>query len=590
MRIIRNIDNKSLKFYNEIEHKKIIISIFIFVCLYSSLLLLIPGIPRGHDLTFHLSRVSAISDGLRLGEFPVKVYPNYFGGYGYANGLFYGDIFLYFPAVLCLLGLSVITSYKIFLFVCAICTAVSIYICVKSISKSRFAATLSMILYTLSSYRAVDVYIRAAIGEVLAFIFIPIVILGVYEIIYNDKRKWHILTIGFTGLFLSHNISAVIMVGFTALILIISYKRLLKELNRLVYLTIATIVTILLTSFFLIPMIEQLLTDKLVINTQTIDAQIWTTTMPLYKIIFEIPYSLLFLSGVSGIGIVFLFIIFLRFKIKSDKSVIFKFSDICFGMGIVSLLAVTKIFPWRLIIKIIKQLSAIQFAWRLYLFATLFLSISGGIVILRYCKNIKSRIKISKIVLVLSILACSINMFAQYLFYGITNIKGLHDVSIDPYRVGLGEYLPEGTDKNEFYERGDVITSNNNIEVQFERKGTNLDIEFNNNYYDNTYIELPLIYYLGYEATYYNEGQKNMLPISKGNNNIIRVNLQGYNKGKIIVNYEGTKIQKITQYISIISFVLFTIYLIYLNERWVKVMRKRGGIYERKAIYNNTNV
>lgn len=81
-----------------------------------------------------------------------------------------------------------------------------------------------------------------------------------------------------------------------------------------------------------------------------------------------------------------------------------------------------------------------------------------------------------------------------------------------------------------------------------------------------------------------------MLSISKGNNNIIRVNLQGYNKGKIIVNYEGTKIQKITQYISIISFVLFTIYLIYLNERWVKVMRKRGGIYERKAIYNNTNV
>ena len=212
MRIIKNIDNKLLNFYNEIEHKKIIISIFIFVCLYSSFLLLIPGIPRGHDLTFHLSRISAISDGLKFGEFPVKVYPNYFGGYGYANGLFYGDVFLYFPAVLCLLGLSVITSYKVFLFVCAICTALSIYICVKSISKSRFAATLSMILYTLSSYRAVDVYIRAAIGEVLAFIFIPIVILGVYEIIYNDKKKWYILTIGFTGLFLSHNISAVIMV------------------------------------------------------------------------------------------------------------------------------------------------------------------------------------------------------------------------------------------------------------------------------------------------------------------------------------------------------------------------------------------
>lgn len=576
MKIIKNIENRLFKYYKEMDHKKIIIGIFIFLCVYSSFLLLIPGIPRGHDLTFHLSRISAITDGLKLGEFPVRVYPNYFGGYGYANGLFYGDIFLYFPAVLCLLGLSVITSYKVFLFVCAICTALSSYICVKFISKSKFAATLAMILYTLSSYRAVDVYIRAAIGEVLAFIFIPIVILGLYEIIYNNKKKWYIITIGFTGLFLSHNISAVIMAGFTALILIISYKKILKEPNRLGYLTIAAIVTILLTSFFLIPMVEQLLTDKFVVNTQTVDTQIWTTTMPLYKIIFEVPYSLLFLPGVSGIGIVFLVVVFLRFKIKSDKSEIFKFSDICFGMGIISLLAVTKIFPWKIIIKVIKQLAAIQLAWRLYLFATLFLSISGGIVILRYCKNIKTRIKISSIILVLSIFACSINMFAQYLFYGIVKIKGLHDVSIEPYRIGLGEYLPEGTNKNEFYKRGDIITSNNNIEVEFERKGTNLDIEFSNNYYDDTYIELPLIYYLGYEVAYYNGDEKNILPISRGNNNIIRVDLQGYDEGKILVNYKGTRLQKITQYISCISLILFIIYLFYSNNNWVTLKLKRG--------------
>lgn len=245
-------------------------------------------------------------------------------------------------------------------------------------------------------------------------------------------------------------------------------------------------------------------------------------------------------------------------------------------MGIISLLAVTKIFPWKIIIKVIKQLAAIQLAWRLYLFATLFLSISGGIVILRYCKNIKTRIKISSIILVLSIFACSINMFAQYLFYGIVKVKGLHDVSIDPYRIGLGEYLPEGTDKNEFYERGDIITSNNNIEVKFERKGTNLDIEFSNNYYDDTYIELPLIYYLGYEVDYYNGDKKDILPISKGSNNIIRVDLQGYDEGKILVNYKGTRLQKITQYISGISLILFIIYLFYSNNNWITLKLKRG--------------
>lgn len=565
MRIIKNIENLLFKFYNEIEHKKIVIITITFVSIYSSLLLIIPGIPMGHDVTFHLSRISAIADGLKLGEFPVKVYPNYFNGYGYANGLFYGDVFLYFPAVLCLIGLDVITSYKVFLFICAIFTALSSYICVKNIAKSRFAAIVSMILYVLSSYRTVDVYIRAAVGEVLAFIFIPIIVLGMYYIIYDNKKKWYIITIGFTGLFLSHNISAVIMVGFVTLILSISYKKIIKEPNRLSYLIIATIMTILLTAFFLVPMIEQFLTDKFVVNIKTVTSEIWKTTMPIYKIIFEIPYS-----GISGIGVVFLVIIFLRFKIKSDKNEVFNFLNICFGMGIISLLAVTRIFPWKMIIKVTNKLSAIQFSWRLYLFATLFLSISGGIIILRYCNSIKTRIKISTIILLLSIFACSINMFAQYGIYGIMELKGLHNVNINPYEISAGEYLPKGTDVNKLYERGDIISSNNNIGFEFERKGTNLDIKFGNNNYDNTYIELPLLYYLGYEAIYYNESEKYILPISKGENNVIRVYLQQYNEGRIIVTYKGTKLQKLTGYISLISLILFSLYLLYLNSNWKK--------------------
>lgn len=51
------------------DRKKLIILLMIFVCIYSSWVLLIPGIPRGHDLTFHLSRISPIRDGLLLGEF-----------------------------------------------------------------------------------------------------------------------------------------------------------------------------------------------------------------------------------------------------------------------------------------------------------------------------------------------------------------------------------------------------------------------------------------------------------------------------------------------------------------------------------------
>ena len=83
--------------------------------------LLIPEIPHAHDLTFQLSRISSIADAFKLREIP-RVYPNYFEGYGYANGLFYGDILLYIPALLVVLGMKIVTAYKWFLLLLTIAT------------------------------------------------------------------------------------------------------------------------------------------------------------------------------------------------------------------------------------------------------------------------------------------------------------------------------------------------------------------------------------------------------------------------------------------------------------------------------------
>ena len=509
------------------DRKKLIILLIIFVCICSSWVLLIPGIPTGHDLAFHLSRISAIRDGLLLGEFPLKVYPNYFGGYGYANGLFYPDIFLYLPAVLCILGFKVVTSYKIFLFTCTVCTALSMYYCVNDILKSNYMAALSMILYTLSSYRISNIYTRAAVGEVLAFIFVPIVVLGVYKIIYRDYKKWYVLTIGFTGLFLSHFITTLLMVGFTALILILTFKRLYKEPKRVVYLLLATVVTISLVAFFMFPMLEQLLTEKFIVNTETTLSNVWNTTLPIYKVVFAIPYSLLSLKGVTGIGTVFILIIYLRFRTKIPKESKFVFVDKFIILGCLSI-----------------------------------------------------------IVSMLSILSCSTNMFAQYLFYGYTYYKGLYNISIEPYKIGFGEYLPEDTDKEMLFERGDVITSNNNINYNFSREGTTLKIKFSNNNYNNTYLDLPLLYYKGYEANYKNNVNNIVLPIIKGDNNIIRVKLGKYRDGEITVRYNGTLIQRLSGIVSALSLIIFIIYMMK-----IKILNKRRRKYENeKIIYNNTNV
>ena len=190
------------------------------------------------------------------------------------------------------------------------------------------------------------------------------------------------------------------------------------------------------------------------------------------------------------------------------------------------------------------------------------------------------------IVSMLSILSCSTNMFAQYLFYGYTYYKGLYNISIEPYKIGFGEYLPEDTDKEMLFERGDVITSNNNINYNFSREGTTLKIKFSNNNYNNTYLDLPLLYYKGYEANYKNNVNNIVLPIIKGDNNIIRVKLGKYRDGEITVRYNGTLIQRLSGIVSALSLIIFIIYMMK-----IKILNKRRRKYENeKIIYNNTNV
>lgn len=69
-----------------------------------SLPLMVRGISDNdyQDLRVHLMRIEGIADQLRLGHVPVRMQSVWLDGYGYPISIYYGDIFLYFPAVLLL--------------------------------------------------------------------------------------------------------------------------------------------------------------------------------------------------------------------------------------------------------------------------------------------------------------------------------------------------------------------------------------------------------------------------------------------------------------------------------------------------------
>lgn len=57
----------------------------------------------GHDGVYHVARIQNLADGLRSGQFPVRLGGFSYNGYGAVTSVFYPDVFLY-PFALMLLG------------------------------------------------------------------------------------------------------------------------------------------------------------------------------------------------------------------------------------------------------------------------------------------------------------------------------------------------------------------------------------------------------------------------------------------------------------------------------------------------------
>lgn len=524
----------------------------------------------GHDLEFHLLRIKGISSGLNAGIFPVKIYPNYFNNYGYANGIFYPDMFLYFPAILHSLGIKLITSFKIFMFCINFATVFSIYICIYQITKSKFSALCGVILYSLSPYRLTDIYPRGALGEILSFIFIPIAILGIYEILFGNSKKWYIISIGFLGVLNSHIISFTLLCGLAVIFFIFNIKILISNKERLYNLLIAAGTSIMLSLWFLLPLLEQLLRDKFTVNTVNVGSNLTKAALPPYELlnsfkfssytpIFELPQNKL----IIGLLLTILPIVCICFSFRNTvKCNLNKFNHWCLSLGIISLLLCTSIFPWKLVKDIF---SFMQFPWRLLIFATLFLCIYVSISIRNIIKKNIPRY----------IFLCILLIFSLILTYPTLKainslpLLGGYDFSLNTNNVGTGEYIPANTNLEALLNRGEILTSNDSKlhTSNYIKNGNRIKFDFVSSS-NNFYIDVPLLYYRGYEANITDENNNTYnLKVDSGENNILRIYVKKHTKGTINISYSKTPLSKVSHIVSFISLIIIICLSLYKHKQ-----------------------
>ncbi len=541
------------------DHKKSHFWLFLMILTLLTIYMMLANKPLllGHDMLVHYARIEGLKNAIEDGRFPWYINYNGLDGYGYFIKAFYCDLLLVPFAVIAIFTDNV-TAYECMIFIITLLCGISTYLVIKRIYNSSVAAILGALLYTFCCYRLLDLFIRAAIGESFAFIFLPIVLLGAYEIIRGDYKKWYILTIGYSLLIFSHLISSALTFITLIIFFVIYYKCLIREPKRITYLFIAALVTLIITAYYLFPMIEQMMSNTFYYEvkgsipdnmnsvavriTPIIEGMIQGVTSHLQT--FHVKIGLLLTASICTRVFV------------SGKSKLVRSADILVIVGLFYVFMSSTIFPWAIFP--FNKLSFMQFPWRLYQFSSLFFAIAGGFYLSEATKTNKRKL----IVLIGFIIGTCIvvNSEGKNFTYQIAEIHGNNTLrEIDETKrsnySGL-EYMPIKVPSSSYiYDRGNRISTKSeeaNITDYKKEKGiTSFSINTNK----KDILELPLIYYKGYSAIL--NGRE--ITVEQSQNGLIEIPVE--QSGEVIVYYKGTLIQKISFYITIISILALCIYI-----------------------------
>lgn len=500
------------------------------------------------DLPFHLSRTMSLAD---VWKTPVNF--QYFNHLGIPMALFYPWIFVYPLYLLIQLVGNMASSYYIYCTLVSFVTLLISYYVGHKISGRRLVGVLFSVIYTFALYRQSNVYYRHAVGEFLALMFLPLVILGIYYVLYDDVKRWPILAIGMTGLAYTHELSLLMasMIVFFFLCLVVIRRKFTK--GRLIALVKAASLAILLSAGYLLPLIEQQSALKLVPPVEHV-MQVEALN-PINMIISSVNNQLGRRNHVLGLVPLILGIVLIYFFATKKIKKTFMWDATL--IGFVCVLMSTTLFPWELLQK--TPLHMIQFPWRFMGMATLLLSLSGVMVLV----NQQLLTKKASYLVIAAIVLLNISMMCNYMTRGVNpvinpngqeplteiyNTNQLEDKITDgSHFVGDFDYTPKAAQKSlKKMKKGDVVIKGKteSVKMRYTDEAASCTITVD----QQTSAKLPILGYRGMRVT--NNGK--LVKWYRTSTGTIGLPLhQGENRIRVTMYY--TRPAKIAALISIVT-------------------------------------
>lgn len=443
-------------------------SIFIFLFLVSipaSYQLLRSGFYEPSDL-HHIADIYQMFTAIASGQIPPRLGPDFTYGFSYPLFNFYYVFPFYLGAFWYAITGSLTRSYEFVFILSIFISGPFMYLFLREYFK-KIPSIVGAVLYLYTPFRALEIYVRGAMGEALAISLLPLVFYVLSKLIKTGKTKFiGIGAIILAVFIITHNYFWLLSAPFIATFF------LQYEIKKYIKLVITGIFGALISMYWWLPaLVEQKYVSsstpfplidhfpfikQLIIPSWGYGASTWG------------PYD-----GMSfQIGIVNLLVIvgsvilFLIYKKKLDQKNKFIFIWSIVGLLVTLFLMNVRSFElW----KILPIYNFVQFPWRLLFLTTLFSSVLSAFLVENL--NLKLSKIIGVLIVIFSILLTITYFKPSQIFYKtdsdyLNRMFALTSVSAD-YKNWSEDYLllPRWTEKRPTFLPENKIVGDNNVQI-----------------------------------------------------------------------------------------------------------------------------
>ncbi|WP_438835129.1 hypothetical protein [Streptococcus pluranimalium] len=235
---------------------------YFYLFLYSIIFTLISFVSANvssiiYDYPFHLGRIVGLAHSIRHGDYLPNLNYLFLNGSGYAVPMFYGNWMLYIPALVFIKTKIATFAFTVFVGQTTLFTVFSTNYVLEKITKSKLRSFLGAIAVSCSV-----TYFGFGMSAVVPLI--PLLVYGIYKVIYLDKLNPCLLAVTIALLVQTHIISTIVLAIFSLFLVIFNIKKITFKKIRSFF--VSLIISLFLTSGFIVQYLEQNKSQEFFVN------------------------------------------------------------------------------------------------------------------------------------------------------------------------------------------------------------------------------------------------------------------------------------------------------------------------------------